>query len=41
MSKLNTWTLAMDGVTWSSPTVKVAAAKAKLTVLNEDTGKDD
>ena len=41
MRELNTWTLAMDGVTWSSPAVTVAAAKAKPTVLNEYTGKDN
>ena len=49
VGELNTWTLATDGVKWSSTKVTAAAAaaaaavaaKAKPTVLNEDTGKDD
>ena len=41
VSDLNTWTLAMDGVKWSSQEVKAAAAKAKTPVKKEDTGKDD
>ena len=41
VSELNTWTLATDGVKWSSQKVTAAAAKAKPTVLKEDTGKDD
>ena len=42
MGELNTWTLATDGVKWSSPKViAAAAAAAKPTVLNEDTDKDD
>ena len=41
VNKLNTWTVAMNGVTWSSPAVTAAAAKAKPVVLNEDTGKND
>ena len=31
VSDLNMWTLAMDGVNWSSPEVKAAAAKNKET----------
>ena len=38
---LNTWTLATDGVKWSPQEVKAAAAKAKIPVKKEDTGKDD
>ena len=41
VSDLNTWTLAMDGVKWSSQEVKAAAAKAKPAVKKVDTGKDE
>ena len=41
VSELNTWTVVMDGVTWCAPAVATAAAKAKATVLKEDTGKKE
>ena len=43
VSELNTWTVAMDGVRWCTPAVATAAAKAKAkaTVLKEDTGKKE
>ena len=41
VSELNTWTVAMDSVTWCTPAVATAAAKAKPTVLKEDTGKKE
>ena len=41
VSELNTWTMAMDGVTWCTPAVETVAANAKATVLKEDTGKKE
>ena len=41
VSELNTWTVAMDCVTWCTPAVATAAAIAKATVLKEDTGKKE
>ena len=40
-SELNTWTVTMDSVTWCTPAVATAAAKAKPTALKEDTGKKE
>ena len=41
LSELNTYLKDTNGVTWCTPAVATAAAKAKATVLKEETGKKE
>ena len=41
VSELNTYLKDTNGISWCTPEVEAIAAKAKATVLKEDTGKKE
>ena len=41
VSELNTYVMDTDSVSWCTPAVEATAAKAKATVLKEETGKKE